>query len=798
MTHKMTFDCTRQHSSKPTQAMIASISKSVTTQYEIEDINTVAPYLIAPVAWTWTPATFNGSRSNANWEQQSVFALDFDNGFTPEQALEITDRYNIVPNIIYSSFSDSPELRKFRILFFLDRSITNKDEAKFIQTNLMNMFEGNADKACKDYARMFYGGKELLFLNNVEVSSEHLMDVLNTIQVANDSMKTRKVFDFGAKGVSSYYYKDNTPSQTDSTGLYNGGKTIENFNFDKARMEVKIFDDFLNHNWLTHTELFGLATNLYWIKGGLKLMKDTMEEAVRNGKAGYTENNFGIFPYVSKMQYTPQRLENFSPYEEDREEGKNIINAVRLSKGEVVVLEQKTTMTLSDAQAKFNEEFQKALDAESGVYLFKVPTGFGKTAALESVEGVTIALPTHKLKDEVSGRMKVEHKVTPNLPEFSEEVKHRLEFLYELGLYTKASSLLIEIANSTEKEGKYIMSDIFYANEFVKANRECYKATQTVLTTHQKASFCTFASDTLIFDEDPLQCFLQVKEMKIGDLNNLLNLKEIKPIVEVVKSFLEKLDASTIETMKQFVFDYDKLVDVLSEAEVDSTILDLLNCEYLFKDLERQNEIHYVVKREIPKTKKTIIMSATASDFIYKKLFGNDLVIVDLMNIEQVGQVVQNTKYSLSKTSLNEQHSKITPLVGQLPVITFKDTKHYFKNSVRDMHFGNCSGYDLYKGEDIAVVGTPHKNNYLYFLYANALGVKVRTRDNQIQNQTITRNGVSFKFNTFLNEDLREIQLSLIEADLVQAVGRNRSLREDCTAYVYSNLPLRQTTKFTR
>ena len=48
------------------------------------------------------------------------------------------------------------------------------------------------------------------------------------------------------------------------------------------------------------------------------------------------------------------------------------------------------------------------------------------------------------------------------------------------------------------------------------------------------------------------------------------------------------------------------------------------------------------------------------------------------------------------------------------------------------------------------------------------------------------------------NDNLRNIQLGLIESDLLQAVGRNRTLRKDATAYVYSNLPLRQTTQFTR
>ena len=39
---------------------------------------------------------------------------------------------------------------------------------------------------------------------------------------------------------------------------------------------------------------------------------------------------------------------------------------------------------------------------------------------------------------------------------------------------------------------------------------------------------------------------------------------------------------------------------------------------------------------------------------------------------------------------------------------------------------------------------------------------------------------------------LREIQLYLIESELIQAVGRARLLRNDCTVTVLSNLPITQ------
>ena len=55
--------------------------------------------------------------------------------------------------------------------------------------------------------------------------------------------------------------------------------------------------------------------------------------------------------------------------------------------------------------------------------------------------------------------------------------------------------------------------------------------------------------------------------------------------------------------------------------------------------------------------------------------------------------------------------------------------------------------------------------------------------------------GFRFRFMTYEDERLRNIQLSIIEAELVQAAGRARSLRTDAKVEIYSNLPLRIATR---
>ena len=45
---------------------------------------------------------------------------------------------------------------------------------------------------------------------------------------------------------------------------------------------------------------------------------------------------------------------------------------------------------------------------------------------------------------------------------------------------------------------------------------------------------------------------------------------------------------------------------------------------------------------------------------------------------------------------------------------------------------------------------------------------------------------------TYGNKELRNIQLWSISSSLDQSIGRARLLRNDCTVYLFSNLPLDQ------
>ena len=111
------------------------------------------------------------------------------------------------------------------------------------------------------------------------------------------------------------------------------------------------------------------------------------------------------------------------------------------------------------------------------------------------------------------------------------------------------------------------------------------------------------------------------------------------------------------------------------------------------------------------------------------------------------------------------------------------------------MYFGNCSGDDNLRGRDVAGVGTHHRNNVGDRRYSAILEGR-RDINVEMVYQKVEYNGFKFKFNCYKDELLRNIQLSLIESDLIQAVGRSRTLRTSAMVQLYSNFLLRISSTF--
>ena len=795
----------RPRESKPNEQEKKSITSFLTLQTGIT-INEFSELVSPPYSFTWSGGQFHGTRSNNNWVSQCVFGLDFDGSISVEQVLERCKQFGLPPQLWYSTFSYSETKQKFRVVFFLDETITDPKLHKFILESLLRLFP-EADPACKDASRYFYGGLKSVVIDTQPISTSQFIDVLSIITFSSDSNSFRKLpLD------SSYYSGLNSAEEKENyyniywnssisaknpplTPTSSPERLIDKFDFELAKQKVRIFREFLDGRWLTHLELFGLATNMVRITGGNKLMKETMMKYNSLGITEYTQNNFNILPYVKKVNYFPQPIYKFSPFEED-DDLLDLVSATTDRRGFIEVLEQNNKIELKEAEDLLKSSYEDVIEnGEVGkIYLFRLPTAIGKTQMVTGTRAI-IAAPTNSLKNEIGERMGVKYVKTPDPVVFEDtRINKKLDYYYSIGLHEKSIGFLHHMVNPKNSK-MFRTNDIITANQYLQDLRSSNGSQETILTTHQRALFTSYNHDTIIFDEDPINSLLEIKELKISDLFALSMMKKLNELDHII-NYLK--DSAPIQVIKTPVFnlDIEQMIEEISSSRIESNLFDFLNSSYFMRDNLNPDIVNYIIKRELPKDKKVIIMSASIPLSIYQKMYGDRVEVIDLTNVKQMGTITQYTSRSCSRHGLNNYVSKISDMVGEKPVLTYKSFAHHFKNPIKEMYFGNCSGYDSMRGQDLAVVGTPHRNPVQYLLTASVMGIDFKTTQTTVTNQKIEYNGFRFKFKCFDNEELRNIQLSLIESDLIQAVGRARTLRTSAHVDVYSNFPLKMSNEF--
>lgn len=777
------------------------------TQGTIEEF---AKQIEKPNAHSWGGGVFENDYINKNnWKGSQIIGLDFDKGTTTvEEVYQKFNEFEIVPNLFYYTFGDTPELRKFRIVFFFDHPI----KVESLYTKIFGILERNfkIDSSTKDTSRVFYGGQNVQIKNPKPIPLKQFIECIDILQVAGDANLTRNILhdsEIHANFSNSVYYPNTecgflaqNRSLSTSTSLKGGNK----IDWKTASTEIKILDEFLKGTWLYHSQLFGLATNLMYFEGGLKKMKQVMDNFNSNGSTKYTPNSFAILPYVKKRKYYPVAIHNFSPYKEDSNLY-NMVSELTNKRGQVEIIEEKKKLTLLEAEKSLQEKFKKitseienitlkkeddiTVEKKYPVTIIKVPTAIGKTELLTRVPKTILAAPTNSLKNELKGRMTVEYSYTPDKIEFKDtQLQKKITDLYRVGFPTKAMNI---IRDMSDMRGGGLMVDYLAAIKYVTELEESCDITKSTLTTHKRMlNESKLQHPALIFDEDPIANLVEIHSTNLEDLWGFSSkCAGVRYILEDI----EKRGDDIYDGLT-FLFDKETLKEIGDISNIKSNVVDFFNCTYFIKE---KNMIYYIMKKTLPTEKNNIIMSATISPYIYQKLYPEtEFEILDIRNVQQKGQVIQYLGRSCSKYSMQRYGEIVAKEVGNTPVITHKKHQHLFQNPVENMYFGNTSGYDTIKGKDLAVVGTPHRPLYNYYLYAKLMDIDFDIHNSPMTYQKVEYNGYRFMFNTFDNKELQRIQLSLIESDLIQAVGRARTLRFDCTVELYSSLPLDISTEF--
>lgn len=133
---------------------------------------TVEEYLSLPLQGTNTsPSTFKtGKPVTADWQSACSLVIDMDNAkenvpqMSPSEAFDLCTELGIVPNLMYATFSDSPERRKFRIVWMLPYEIVHGNLFLALHRMLGVLFP-QADENCFTLHRQYIGGKEELYKN---------------------------------------------------------------------------------------------------------------------------------------------------------------------------------------------------------------------------------------------------------------------------------------------------------------------------------------------------------------------------------------------------------------------------------------------------------------------------------------------------------------------------------------------------------------------------------------------------------------------------------------------------------
>jgi hypothetical protein len=168
--------CFHRKPEKWETAIISNRIASLPTEVTMQEF---AQAVVIPNGRSFASAVFkDGIRKNAYWVSQQVFALDIDEGLSVANAVKRCERYDIMPNFIYTTFRSTPDHEKFRMVFLVNEEVHDIRVRELVQRSLMTLFP-EADVQTKDASRLLFGGKELVYEAYDNVIS--VPDLLNAV-----------------------------------------------------------------------------------------------------------------------------------------------------------------------------------------------------------------------------------------------------------------------------------------------------------------------------------------------------------------------------------------------------------------------------------------------------------------------------------------------------------------------------------------------------------------------------------------------------------------------------------------
>lgn len=585
----------------------------------------------------------------------------------------------------------------------------------------------------------------------------------------------------------------------------------------KIESNCQLLSEFcLSKRKLTNHQFIGLATNVIFVESGSSKLKNILSAS---SLYDIDQRNFWSFnlSYLKQNEDEPWSCDCFCPYADTCQHGKNILSTANPKTQTIERLSNHNEQyyPIDEVFEDVRKNFYLAIEDDKLHYhVIKAQTSVGKTEIyleyLAKSQGkVLIDVPTNILKHDVLRRalkMKVNVMETPSLDEIKDDMPPGVwEHIEKLRAYGRHSEVTAYIKKQVQE--KSLKSNTRSIENYL-LELEKFKAFDGhVITTHQRLLYMNEAIlkkyEVVIIDEDIIAGSIIPNHVEVPVLilkKLLKNLKEknlypalagkVKALLKEVRLLKDKPSENLFRLPSVDWDNKEELEDMPTAIDI-SSFCSATHFYYRKASEEMKLNADSIVFLRMVNLKpiKHIILSATVDETVCSYYFGDEMKFYNCKRAEYLGTLNQYYNASMSRAFIDEHpkiYTQIKEFTGNDNVITFKE---YNKGKY---HFGNTAGCDTMKGQNIDVIGTYHLVDFLYKLFPYTLGIDFDEAARLKPRQAVTHNGYRFKFTTYDDEVLRNMQFWMIESELEQAVGRARLLRCDCTVNLFSNFPLLQ------
>lgn len=135
------------------------------------------------------------------WESMSAIVVDFDDNPDVDEIFATVRNIGMDWTIFHKTFNWKQNHGKYRGIILLDEPITDKQHAYFTNYYFESLFRTEFDKACKDLARLFFGGRR----DCITYSSSFRANYSGFSPYIGESVKRKVLTDKFSKRTASNY-----------------------------------------------------------------------------------------------------------------------------------------------------------------------------------------------------------------------------------------------------------------------------------------------------------------------------------------------------------------------------------------------------------------------------------------------------------------------------------------------------------------------------------------------------------------------------------------------------------------